>query len=607
MSMRLGGLISGMDTQSIVQQLMQAESAPVYQMQKKQRVLGLKKDLLSEVNSSLTTLQGKIQNLFKNSTFNPLKVAISDSTKVGANLGQNALAGVYALNVTQLASAATITGKTLNAAPDLVAKVQSSSGISNTAPIDITKKFTDIDLKEGATLPGNDTLTINGVNFNFTSTMTVDSLLNQINGSSAGVTMSYDSVQDEFVFQSKDSGSNAKIELSDKNGFFSKIYINKDTYKGSGTADMSAVLNSSQIGGLAPAAGNTIYFKINNYNFNFKTDADSLQKVINTINSSGADVVAFYDSTADKITITNKQTGNTPIQFEDVQGNFLESMGVYDPLAGDKGVSLQTAGKNAEFKLNGADMVRTSNKFDLNGITFNLMNSGSSSVTVSRDEDGIYNSIKDFVNQYNTTMNLLNTRLSEKTVKGATSDYTLSQGLLRGESSVMNVASSLREVATRTVSGLSNLYSSLMDVGITTDSNDYGKSGTLVVNDQKLRDAIKNNPDAVKKLFFSDQNANEKVDTGEVGVASSLFTLIQQYVDTTAVNVAGHAVKTGIFANELDSMNKQYSDYDKSISGFNDRLKDVEKRYWNQFNAMEEALSKLNDQGSWLQAQLSSM
>lgn len=607
MSMRLGGLVSGMDTASIVKQLMQAESAPMYQMQNKQHIIGLKKDLLSEVNSSLTTLQSKVQNLFKNSTFNPLKMAFSDSTKVNATLGQNALAGVYSLNVTQLATASTVTGGVLNGAADQAAKIQSTGGISNSAPVDITKKFTDIDLKEGATLPGNDTLTINGINFNFTSTMTVDSLLNQINGSAAGVTMSYDQAQDRFVIESKDTGANAKIDLSDKNGFFSKLYIAKGSYKGTGTADLSAVLNSSQIDGLAPAAGNTFYFKINGYNFNCKSDTDSLQKTIDTINKSGAGVVAFYDSTADKITITNKQTGNTPIQFEDVQGNFLQSIGVYDPVAADKGVSLQTAGKNAEFKLNGAQMTRTSNKFDLNGITFTLMSEGNSSVTVSRDEDGIYNSIKDFVNQYNSTMTLLGARLSETTVKDATTDYALSQGLLRGESSIMNVASSLREVATRTVSGLTNLYDSLMDVGITTDSSDYGKSGKLVIDDKKLRDAIKNNPDAVQQLFFADQNANEKADTGEVGVAVSLNNLIKQYVDPTAVNVAGHSVKTGILANELDTMSKQYSDYDKSIADFNVRLKDVETRYWNQFNAMEEAMSKLNDQGSWLQSQLASM
>ena len=605
MSMRLGGIISGMDTQSIVKQLMQSESAPLYQMQTKQHKLGLKKDLMSEVSSSLSALQGKVQDLLKSSTFNPLKVSLSDAAKSNATLGKDATAGVYTLDVTSLADATYITGGTLNTDADTKAKVQSGVAIS-TAPVNLSKKFSENSWVNSATLPGNDTLTINGINFNFTQEMTVDDLMNQINGSAAGVIMSYDSGQDKFVIESKNAGSNAKIVLDDKNGFFSKFGLAEGTFKGTGTADLSETLNNSHMTGLAPAA-NTLYFKINGYSFNFKTDSDSLQKVVDTINKSGAGVVAFYDSQADKITFTNKDTGAKDIKFEDIQGNFLQTVGVYDPLAGDLGVSRQQKGHDAVFKLNGADMTRSSNNFDINGVTFTLLGAGKSSVNVTRDEDAVLKSIKDFVNQYNSTIGLLNARLSEKSVKNAQTDSSLSKGILRGESSIMNIASSIRQISTQTVTGITNLYNSLMDIGITTESADYGKSGKLVVDDAKLKDAIKNNSAAVEKLFLNDLNDNDKVDTGEKGVAASLFTKIQEYVDTKTVSVGGHSVKAGILSNEIDTLDKQYNDYDKSITEFNTRLESIEARYWRQFTAMEDALSKMNNQGDWLSSQLAGL
>ena len=59
MAMRLSGLMSGMDTESIVQQLVEAKKTKVDTAKKDQTKLQWKQDIWKELNTKLKNLQSK--------------------------------------------------------------------------------------------------------------------------------------------------------------------------------------------------------------------------------------------------------------------------------------------------------------------------------------------------------------------------------------------------------------------------------------------------------------------------------------------------------------------------------------------------------------------
>lgn len=149
-------------------------------------------------------------------------------------------------------------------------------------------------------------------------------------------------------------------------------------------------------------------------------------------------------------------------------------------------------------------MVRGSNTVSdvVSGLTINLLKEGASTtITVEQDTDAVYSTVKAFVDQYNSTMDLINTRLSEEKVKDATTDAALKKGLLRGDSALVGLKDRIRRMVSEPIAGLQP-FDRLSDIGITTTSDDFGKSGKLQIDETKLKDAVNQDPEGVARLFL---------------------------------------------------------------------------------------------------------
>ena len=57
---------------------------------------------------------------------------------------------------------------------------------------------------------------------------------------------------------------------------------------------------------------------------------------------------------------------------------------------------------------------QSSNKFTSNGVTYNLVDTGTANATVSSNTDAVVANIKSFVTDYNTIISTINTKLTEK-------------------------------------------------------------------------------------------------------------------------------------------------------------------------------------------------
>ena len=98
---QLGGLASGLDTNSMITQLLQVEAQPKVKMAQKQSVEQIRQQALKDIQTRLTNLSTAIESLGDSSVWGDVQTVESgDSTKVAATR-----TGAYSIGVTQLARA----------------------------------------------------------------------------------------------------------------------------------------------------------------------------------------------------------------------------------------------------------------------------------------------------------------------------------------------------------------------------------------------------------------------------------------------------------------------------------------------------------------------
>src|SRR4051812_14164855 len=102
--MALGGLASGIDTDSVISQLMAIERAPEDRLKLKQSGLQARQSALNDVGTRLRSLQSSIKDLSSVTTWlNTQSLDVSDTTKLSATRLSGAAPGGHTINVTTLA------------------------------------------------------------------------------------------------------------------------------------------------------------------------------------------------------------------------------------------------------------------------------------------------------------------------------------------------------------------------------------------------------------------------------------------------------------------------------------------------------------------------
>nr|WP_267892330.1 flagellar hook-associated protein 2 [Mesobacillus jeotgali] len=359
----------------------------------------------------------------------------------------------------------------------------------------------------------------------------------------------------------------------------------------------------------------------------FEPTKESLNDVINKINNSQAGVVAFFDKATGKFSISAKNTGDIAGGAEiNLKGDLLTSalkMDDNNQIAADAVVPTGEqprgkAGVNASFTINGLKTERSTNTFVINGFEYTLKQiTGTGTITVNSltDEEAIFKSVKDFVDKYNETIGKINSEITEERYRkyqplsdeereamsekqAEMWDEKAKSGMLRNDSILSSALNKMRTDMYSRVGiggdGVSDNYDQLAEIGITTSKN-YRDGGRLVLDENKLREAIKNDPNAIYKLFTHDSAVKE-----EQGLARKLRATIDETIKTIEGR-AGNSLRT----NAQFTLGRNLSAIDSQINRFEDRLIKIEDRYWRQFTAMEKAIQKANSQSAYLMQQFS--
>lgn len=206
MAMRLSGLMSGMDTDSVIQELVSARRTKVDTAKKAQTKLSWKQDTWKELNTKLKNLQSKyLSNMRFTTSYSKKTTKVSNSAAVSVITGEDAVNGVQTLKVKQLAKTGYLTGAELKGADgktkgEYTALTKLSDlGVTGEGTFSVKSASGSVDVK------------VNG-------DTTISDVLTKLK--EAGLNASFDAKNQRFFISAKDSGvkNDFSLTASDANG-----------------------------------------------------------------------------------------------------------------------------------------------------------------------------------------------------------------------------------------------------------------------------------------------------------------------------------------------------------------------------------------------------
>lgn len=368
----------------------------------------------------------------------------------------------------------------------------------------------------------------------------------------------------------------------------------------------------------------------NSQTFTIDTTTATIDELVSEINKYSDDlgIKASYDSANNRFFLSTMGTGSDyGINVSADSDGLLSDAGGAG--TGQLQLLLKTGelkeGKNALFDFGDVTgMESKTNTASVNGLTLNLKKGAGATgnVTVTSDVDTVYNSIKAFIDQYNSTIDFLNKELNEDRNRDylpltdsqrekmsdeqeklweekARSGMLRSDSLLSGYYSKIRTAmssSKVEGIASVIVDGKTVTHNTLSSLGIVV-SLDYRDGGKLYFKNDgaDLKKAIETDPEGVMNLFTQ----NTGVD-GEKGIAQRVYDEVNNSIDAI-IEKAGFESEYSLYDDSV--IGKQLRNFDQNIADWEDRLKVTEDRYWRQFTAMEKAISQMNSQSAWLAQQ----
>ncbi len=573
----VSGLSSGMNWQTIVQELGTIERAPETQWQNQQVAFNQKNAAYTTVATDLTNLQLDAQTLLDPSFYRSVVASSSASSVATVSAAASTTPGSYVFNISQLATPAQMVGNSN------VSQVLDPGGDPNTVTVGAAGFATPVTAG---------TFTVNGATVNIATTDSLQTVFNNISSATGGkVTASYNATTDKISLASSDGSAIVLGSTTDTSNFLGEAQLYNDN--GSGTTNTGTITSTAPLGHLNMAAtlnasdtqttitdggsGNGA-FTINGVTINYNASSDTLQNVLNNINASAAGVSAAYDPINNRFVLANKSTGDVGISMQDVTGNFLAVTGL-------SGGTLKH-GQNLVYTLNGSsqNIVSQSNTIGasssgITGLTVTALAATTGSippvtVTVGADTAGISTAIQKFVTDYNTTQSYISSQMAVTTAP----DGSVTAGTLTGDTNANDIVTTLRSMATavKNIAGTSGAVKTLADLGF--QSNGHNNTIALA-NPGTLTSALTNSLNDVKALF-SDPT---------YGLAVQL----NKYITATIS-------PSGTLTGQQADLTKQSTDITTQISNLENKIASDTAMWNSEFTNMETATAASNQQLTYL-------
>lgn len=567
--MQIGGAVSGLDTQSIIEKLLEIEAIPLKRLNDKYLQYNNLQKAYQKVSDKIRDFYNYLGNFSLQANLIP-KNAVSSSNILSAKASAIAQEGTYNVEVLSLATNSVFNGVSFAKTLSSTSKIEEID--TRYVPLDSNVKI-KIGTSE-TTISVNKTDTIDDV---------ITNLQNAFSSLGANATVTFDSVSGKLNIT-----SDKAFQISNVSGNFTFLFrLNDASLKQVGTnyvlessGNIGAYSQYKTLANLGMTEDKEL--TVNGKNISLKA-TDTLANVVSKINNAVPELKAFYEDKTGKIVLTSKTTGDNLIT---VSGNndLLNTLGFSS--------GTFTLGQTAKVNvtINGyTEFVESkSNSVSYNGLTMELSATGTSIVTVSVDKEKIVDKVQEFVDKWNELTDFLYTKLTENQVKGKKeedmSEDEKLQGLLKGDSFLRRIFDKFRSFLTQNVDG-----KTLAQLGIASGDARKGfmntMRGKITLDKDKLRKFIDDNgADAVWNFFG-------KTD-GDKGLA---------------LRIKDYSYQLTKFNGEIDTVSgvsgrleREKRILSKRMVTMMDYLQKKEQMLWQKYSNLESALSKLSAQGSFM-------
>ena len=391
-------------------------------------------------------------------------------------------------------------------------------------------------------------LTINGVEVGrYTKDTALETVINGINSSDAGVNVSYSQLTNQFVFTAKETGEGGRIQI-DADGLAAELFgaVDPTANQAGYTAGTDAVFRTTVNG-----------------------TSMTLTRSTNTFDVDGMSVTLSG-------TFNSAWTGSTPITSQDVANQVA-------------------AGTDAGY-------------FDPNGeaVSFTSATDADTIIDAVKQMVTDYNAIMEEVKKAYTDMPLRKTNgdryepLTDEDradmSEGAIKEYEeqAKTGILFMDSDISSLYNALRGAITPSGSDGSFLRS----IGISTSYSD-GLT-TLTLDEDAFRQALETNPDQVRDAFTKSEEGGASTD----GLMASIQKVTDRYAATTGATKGILIEKAGSQYSPTSALNNtmlsKIQDVDDEIERWQGKLSDQVDFYTHKFTQLEMLINQMNSQSSAL-------
>ncbi len=431
------------------------------------------------------------------------------------------------------------------------------------------------------------------------------------------------------------AGSSAQVgnytlkidQLAQQETFFSQTQF-KDTVNNtqySGTTTLDKLFTN-------PTDAQAIKSFMDSYTGSANNLADYNVNELNTaIRAAIPNAHANFDGFSGRFRLQADNASTTPLNLSGI-GSITSALGFGGlPPAPGTNSDYYIQGQQSVYWLNGFKNESDSNMFTYNGVDIKLnqvTNGQTVQIGVQRDTAKQVENIKKFVEAYNGVVDALAAQVKSPRPKSGNYSYyeplteeekkgmkendiklwedKAKAGLLYNDDILSGIMGQFREWLYQPVQ-VNGMNMNITQLGITT-SDKMSDNGKLVIDEEKLAKALRDNPDGVAEFFTQSSTVPGK--SGQL-VPSKMKSqgMAERFNDiiNAAVGTSGSIVQKAGMKDMLEKDNDLY----KKIKEQNDRIYDMmraltekENYYYSMFAKMEQAVSASNSQMNYISGAL---
>ncbi|MCU1487289.1 MAG: flagellar hook-associated 2 domain protein [Actinomycetia bacterium] len=526
------GLVSGLDTTALINQLMAAEKAPQDQLVAKRDKAKAVVAAYQSLNTKLATLRDAAAKLADPAGWNVMKATSSSTSVATASAGASALGGSLALNVLQLATSAAVVSSgtaaalssVITSSPLLVSSGGAALGVATfggggalalgahtikvtQASAGATKTASNALAASTIIGAGNNSFSVDiaGVTKNYVianGTYSASGLAAAVQTATNGeLTASVDGTG-HLVLKTVAEGSAATLTLNAGGTALADLGITGGdtaaaaTVGTDGKIDVDGVVSTvtdvrASVSQVLPSTAGTITatfasgLRLGTVNAkNVDTGDGSINAVVNAVNGANMGVTASAIQSAPGQFKLQLASSNTGLGGAVSTASGSLSLGTFNSIGTAQDAKVTVGTGPGAFTVSSS-----SNQISnvLPGVTIALVATGTTTITVNRDSDAVAGNVSGLVDQVNAVLTEIGTQTAYDPDTGEA-------GLLIGDFSVRQLQSTLVNSIINSVSTSTAATAATAGVSIT-------KTGTFTFDKAKFTAAYNANADDIAKLF----------------------------------------------------------------------------------------------------------